>query len=400
MLLFDPIKINDVTIPNRIVKSAMDEGLGDHDGRPQTPLIKLYESWAKGGVGLAITGMAYIRKHHSFTGHDIGLYEDALIEPLRTLTDAVHRHGGKVFAQICHAPPQLPRENLKRLGAVAPSARFYSTSMLYHRSLTDAEIQELVSDFAQAASRAKRAGFDGIQLHGAHGYLISRFLSPLYNKRKDRYGSSFDGRLTFLKEIYLAIRSNVGSSFPITIKLNAKDGCRKGLTLETSLNIGKKLQKWGFDAIEVSAGTAEEGLSFYPNRGKIPIELGKDFLRKEFPSLRFLLPFTDPILRAAARRVEFTEEAYFFQEANQFADILDIPIICVGGIRSKKKAEEILTKSRIAMISMARPLLRQPDLPNLWKDNRSLVATCTSCNQCFVSLGLYKSLACRLHNGE
>lgn len=393
MLPFEPITINTVTIPNRIVKSAMAEGRCDASGRPSPALTRMYEKWAKGGVGLTITGMMHIRKNFSFTGHEAGLYEDDLIDGLKPLPEAVHKHGGRVFAQICHAPPQLTRRKAKKLGAVAPSWGFNRTSLLFDRKLRDDELRSIVQDFGAAAWRAKEAGFDGIQLHGAHGYLISRFLSPRYNRRHDRWGGSFEGRLAFLEAIYLAIRQRVGDGYPVTIKLNAHDGC-KGLDLETSTRIARRLEQWGFDAIEVSAGTADVGLSFFPNRGGIPIDDSIAFLRQEFPALWPILPLLRVMVKVVGRSIAFPGEAYFLEEATRIAENVNIPVICVGGVRSLDMVKRILTETPVSMISMARPLVRQPALPRQWEKGKSLTANCVSCNRCFVQVGLGQRLTC------
>ncbi len=393
MRLFEPITIGSVSVPNRVVKSAMAEGQADELGRPKPELIKMYARWARGGVGLAITGMANVRPGYSF-GKEIGLYDDTLIDPLRALTDASHEHGGRIFAQLCHAPPQIPRAKAQRLGSVGPSAGFCLTNWLFHRPISSADLTQLTHEFGAAARRARQAGFDGIQLHAAHGYLLSRMLSPRLNRRSDRWGGSFEGRLRLLEEVYQRIRQEVGPDYPVTIKLNAHDGRRPGLDLDTSLRIAKQLQAWGIDAIEVSAGIGDVGLGCYPNRGEVPVDEGKSFLRRELPFMRPLVPLLGPVIRLMTRSIRFQQEAYFRPLAEAFAQALHVPIICVGGIRSRAVAEDILQSTPIAMVSLARPLIRQPALPRDWQRGRNLTAQCASCNRCFVRLGLDDPLRC------
>jgi len=393
MKLFEPITIGSVSIPNRVVKSAMAEGQADDQGRPSAALVKMYARWARGGVGLAITGMANVRPGYSF-GKEISLCSDPLVDPLRALTDAAHEHGGRIFAQLCHAPPQIPRAKAKRLGSVGPSAGFCFTNWLFHRPISSTDLTRLTHEFGAAARRARQAGFDGIQLHAAHGYLLSRMLSPQLNRRRDRWGGSFDGRLRLLEEVYRRIREEVGLDYPVTIKLNAHDGTRRGLDLETSLRIARQLQSWGIDAIEVSAGIGDVGLGCYPNRGDVPIEEGKAFLHAELPFMRPLVPLLGPVIRLMTRSIRFEQEAYFRPLAEVFAQALQVPIICVGGIRSRAVAEDQLQDTPIAMVSLARPLVRQPALPKDWQRGRNLSAQCASCNQCFVRLGLGHPLRC------
>ena len=395
MRLFEPIEINGVTVPNRIAKSAMAEGLCDPEGRPQAGLAEMYERWSAGGVGLSFTGMAHLRPGFSFTGHEIGLYDDSLIAPLREVTEAAHRHEGKLFAQLCHAPPQLPRAKARVLGAVAPSRAFNRTNLLVDRPLKDDEILAIIGDFGDAARRAREAGFDGVQLHGAHGYLISRFLSPATNRRRDRWGGSFEARLRFVQEIIGAIRSRVGADYPVTIKMNARDGLRGGLEVKEAVRLARCMEQMGFDAIEVSAGMGDVGLGHFPNKGEIAVEPSKEFLSENFAFLRPVMPLLGPFLRWSQRFVAFEQEAYFYPLARRIADAVAIPVMVVGGIRSLSTARRILRESRIAMVSLARPLVRQPSLPRAWQEGRKQRASCTSCNRCFAFIGLERPLRCR-----
>jgi len=398
--LFDPITINGVTIRNRIVKSAMAEGLADAGGRPTPALIDLYRRWARGGVGLAITGMTYIDPRFSFTDRELGLYDDALVAPLRALTDAVHEHEGRVFAQLNHAPPQIPRAKAVAHGPRAASWGLCRTNFTLGRPYSDAELRAVVRAFAAAAGRARDAGFDGVQLHAAHGYLLSRFLSPRHNRRRDRWGGDFEGRLALLRETLAAVRAEVGPAYPVAIKLNAHDGAAGGLELEDALRVARRLEAEALlDAVEVSAGTADVGLGFYPNRGGIPLDLTDRFLGAELPLLRPLLPLLRPLFWRAAEQVALRQEAYFLPEARRFAAELRVPVICVGGIRSRAVAEQILAETSVAMVSLARPLVRQPALPRAWQRGSSLQAACSSCNRCFVQIGLDQPLRCWSRRG-
>jgi 2,4-dienoyl-CoA reductase-like NADH-dependent reductase (Old Yellow Enzyme family) len=397
-MLFTPVRIGPVTIRNRIAKSAMAEGRCDREGRPLPSLIRLYERWARGGVGLCITGMAYVRQGHSFTGGEIGLHDDGNIPPLQALTGSVHRHESRVFAQICWAPPQLPRRKARALGATAPSAGLNKTNFLFDRALTDREILGIVADFGAAARRARLAGFDGVQIHAAHGYLISRMLSPKHNRRTDRWGGDFERRLAFARAVVEATRSAVGADYPVTVKLNAHDGEPGGMDTDTGVRIARSMAGWGVDAIEVSAGTGDVGFGCYPNKGGIPLASGKEYVHNNFPALKLLGPLVDLVLYAVGRRVGFPGEAYFEPLARRVAEAVSIPVLCVGGIRSLAVAERIVRDTPIAMISLGRPLVREPDLPNLWRDGATPIAACTSCNECFTHIGLGMPLAC--HNRE
>ena len=392
--LFSPLGLRSLTIPNRIVKSAMAEGACDADGVPSERLARMYERWARGGVGLAITGMAHVLRGHGFTGHEIGLYDDRAIDALRETTGRVHAAGGRIVAQLCHADPQIRRATVLRQGAIAPSGGFSRTHFHWNRTATDAEIRAIIEAFAQAAARACRAGFDGVQLHAAHGYFLSRSISPKHNRRRDRWGGSFDGRSAVLLESVRAVRRAVGPDVPVLVKLNAHDGIeRGGLQVREAIRLAQRLEESGVDAIEVSAGTADVGMGIYPNRGELPFDIGRTYLAGEFPFLRPVLPFLPWIARSIERSVAFREEAYFAPLAERFARALRIPVICVGGVRSLRTAEALLERG-IAMVSLARPLVRQPSLPRAWKSGREVEAQCISCNRCFVQLGLEQPLRC------
>jgi 2,4-dienoyl-CoA reductase-like NADH-dependent reductase (Old Yellow Enzyme family) len=264
------------------------------------------------------------------------------------------------------------------------------------RALRDEELVDICRAFGSAARRARDAGADGVQLHAAHGYLLSRMLSPLHNRRRDDWGGNFDRRLALLDQALRAIRSEAGADFPIAVKLNAHDGeVSGGLSLEQSARIAARLERSGVVAIEVSAGTADVGLSFYPNRGGIPRDLARQFLREQVGIPRLGLPLLEPLLRHADKRVAFTGEAYFLDEARRIAEAVSIPVIAVGGIRSRDTAERILDQTRVSLVSLARPLVRQPDLARRWEAGGDAAAACTSCNRCYVALGLGRRLRCR-----
>lgn len=394
MKLFEPLKIGKVVVPNRIAKSAMVEGLADPEGRPTPEMAKLYRRWSAGGVGLMVTGMAHVLRGWSLTPTELGLYEDSVIEPLRRVTAAAHEHGGKLFVQLCHAPPQILRTKAQRQGSLAPCRGFSKATLTWTRAATTADLRTIAQGFGAAARRARLAEADGVQIHAAHGYLLSRFLSPKHNRRTDAWGGSFEKRLAFLRAVYDNVRAEIGSDFPVTVKLNAHDGEAGGLDLAESVRIGRALEEWGIDAIEVSAGTADVALSFYPNRGGLPLDLGGEFLVRQEPRLRAAIPLLKPYLRRVARKVRLREEAYFWPEATAFARALRVPILCVGGIRMRSTAERILTESPVAMVSLARPLVHTPDLPNRWRGGHDGAAGCTSCNRCFVNVGLFEPLRC------
>jgi 2,4-dienoyl-CoA reductase-like NADH-dependent reductase (Old Yellow Enzyme family) len=280
----------------------------------------------------------------------IGVYSDELTPGLTELAQAVHDWDGKIVAQIVHCGGQADRGQTGGLRTVAPSAiesPGYSTTP---RELTVYEIHEIIDDFASAAGRLQKAGFDGVQLHGAHGYLLSQFLSPLRNQRTDEYGGSLENRARCCLEVYRAVRSVVGSDFPVMIKLNVNDFLEGSTTEEDSCFLAEALAAEGIDAIEVSGGT--------PGSGKLGA--ARPGIKKPSDEAYFL-PQAEAIRRAAP----------------------SVPLMLVGGIRSPEIMEGILAAGTADYFSMSRPLIREPRLPARWQSGDMRRAACISCLGCF-----------------
>jgi 2,4-dienoyl-CoA reductase-like NADH-dependent reductase (Old Yellow Enzyme family) len=345
--LFEEVVIGRIPLRNRIVRSATWEGMCEEDGAPTERLIALYEGLAEGGVGLIITGYAYVRPEGKQTLGKMGIHDDSLVTGLENVPRRVHGRGGRIVTQLVHAGGQANR-NFSGLPPVAPSA----VSVPYYpeipKELTPEEISDIVAAFGRAAGRAKEAGFDGVQLHGAHGYLINQFLSPLTNRRTDAYGGPRRNRSRFLSEVLHAVRVTVGGEYPVWIKLNGDDFLPGGFSLEEACQVARTLEEGGIDAIEVSGGTAA-------SLGKTP----------------------------ARTRIDAPEkEAYHRALAREIKARVRIPVGLVGGLRSPSVLEEILRAGEADFFSMARPLIREPGLVNRWSSGDRSKARCISCNGC------------------
>jgi len=354
-ILFEAGNIAGLELKNRLVRSATAERMCDEDGRPEQAMLDLYADLARGGVGLIITGHAFV--HRSGKAHSTmtGVHRDNLVPSLQALSQVVHQEGSKVVMQINHAGRQTSEATIGQT-PVAPSPASRVKGGSRPHELTEAEIQELVAAFGRAAGRAKEAGFDGVQLHGAHGYLINQFCSPAANWRRDRWGGSIARRLRFIEEVATAARDEVGDDYPLLIKLGIQDSARDGLTLDDGVEIVRHLADWGLDAVEISGGI---GIG----------NVRKDILRPE-------------------------DEAYFLPQARRAREATDLPIILVGGMRSLAVMEGILEEGAADFISVCRPLIREPDLPNQWREGRTESAACISCNSCWPGPGEY-GIACR-----
>ena len=248
--LFETTNINSMTLKNRFVRSATWEGMADEDGTCNSKMVELMRNLAKGGVGLIITGHAHVLPNGQASPFQTGIYKDAFIPGLKQVTDAVHDEGGKIVLQIAHAGCQA-LQRFTGTEPVGPSV-FENMGKTICREITHEEIDEIVKAFGKAAERAKYAGFDGIQIHGAHGYLFSQFLSPFYNKRSDEYGGSLENRARPLLDAYREIRNTVGDDYPVLLKVNSKDYVDNGLDTVDMTIVASIFQNDGIDAIELS----------------------------------------------------------------------------------------------------------------------------------------------------
>ncbi|HAM49307.1 MAG TPA: NADH-dependent flavin oxidoreductase, partial [Nitrospiraceae bacterium] len=249
--LFETTTINGVTLGNRFVRSATWEGMCAKDGRPTAKLISCYRDLAAGNIGLIITGYAFVRPDGKQLPGKMGIHTNDFAADMRTLTEAVHNEGGKICIQLVHAGGQTTTEMAGRR-PLAPSAVKVEQFPEEPEAMTKKDIDEIVLAFGDGARRAKEYGFDAIQLHAAHGYLVNQFLSPLTNRRTDGYGGSVENRCRFLLEVYHCVRFEVGSDFPIFAKLNGSDNLEGGLDLSDAVYAARLLDKGEIDAIEVS----------------------------------------------------------------------------------------------------------------------------------------------------
>lgn len=376
------INIAGLTFKNRLVKSATAESMSDGEGFISDQYLRFYERLAEGGASLIITGNIFASKEGRTSLSSPLLDEDAKIGKFKSVTEAVHKNDCRIFAQIDHGGREA-------LSPQAPSAARNSLTMVKPRAMTESGIVKAVSGFRKSAARAKAAGFDGIQIHAAHGHLVSQFLSSRTNRRKDKWGGRTIGeRMRFLLEVYGGIREEAGPDFPIILKLNGQDYVKNGLNTEEAIYVAKKLEAEGLNAVEISGGTIESG--FYTIRGGVPI---KELLRNRNFFIRTFGYFK---LKGMAGKAGL-REGYNLHEAGEIKKALNIPVIGVGGMRTKVFIEEALRKNTVDMAALARPLIREPFLPKKILDGSKDKADCVSCNLCFAVRG---PLKCQLISHE
>ena len=319
--LFDKTTLRNLELRNRVWRSATWLALADESGQVNDAIVQTYEELAKGGVAAIITGITSVVKDDEEVDEGAKFYDDSFIEGHRRLTEAVHRHNCKIFLQAAKINGPVDQ-------------------------LTTEQVEQLVSQFGDAARRAEAAGYDGVQIHAAHFFYLSRFVSPIFNHRTDRFGRSVEGRAQILLEILRDMRSKTPPEFCITVKINSTDEYPSGVTEQDFLLTSKLLADAGIDAIEVSAnGTSRSGIRAGVNEGS------------------------------------------FLEAAMKLAAFVDTPVILVGGLRSVGKINDILNDTAIQYVSLSRPLIREPNLISRWQQGDTTPSKCISCNACYGTPG-------------
>lgn len=332
-----------LVLANRIVKAATSEKLADRSGRPGAGLTRLYERWGRGGAGLLLTGNVIVDPTAREGRGNVVVEDDRHIDALGDWAERAQANGAKLVMQISHAGRQTPKAINRRPLAPSPIALTGVGGLAGRpRELTDAEIELLIERFARTALVAKRAGFSGVQLHGAHGYLISQFLSPRSNQRTDAWGGPLENRMRFLLRVYGAVRAAVGASFTVGVKLNSADFQRGGFSEQESMQVAEILDGEGIDFLEISGGNYESSVMFN----------GAD----------------------AKRESTRAREAYFIDYVESIRERVSVPLMLTGGFRSAKGMNEALASGAVDLIGMARPLIVEPDLPTRLMSDPDAVA--------------------------
>lgn len=365
--IFSEGKIAGMKIKNRLVRSATYEAAMTGNGRATKSMLALYRELAEGGVGMIITGHMAVMPEGKAAAKQTSIYSDEYIPEIARIADTVHRYGDgcTIIAQLSHVGRQVLYMTTKldrlRTRAVGPSAVGSPVLKMQARELSIEEIRQVVQAFVDGIVRVKKAGFDGVQLHAAHGWLLSSFLSPYTNRRTDRYGGTLSNRVRIIREIIAGARKQVGK-FPILIKINCDDQIEGGIGMDSFPALAQEIVKSGVDAVEVSGGMwdclacSEEDLGFPPM----------------------------PIPEARTRINATEKQSYFLKYAERLS--LPVPVILVGGNRNVERMEAILKKGRVSFLALSRPLITEPGLPRRWLEGRGgEVSRCASCNACLMT---------------
>ena len=393
--IFEPVEIGGIKLKNKIIRSATHEGLADKQGHPQETLKTKYVQIAKGEGGAIITGYAGITQAGKGAYNMLMIDKDEHIQSYKELVDAVHKYNTPIIMQIAHCGRQTT-SRLTGLPTVAPSAikdKVFANEI--PKELSDNEIAELIDDFVKAIIRAKQAGFDGVELHIAHGYLLAQFLSPYMNIRQDQWGGNTENRFRIIAEILNKARKQVGA-YPIWAKINAYDNRKNGMRVEEAVKISKLLEQAGCNAIEVSCGVMEDGLLFVRNATS-PIDAAYKYMRPfcDFPNIVKILlrPIVSMVLAPKKPLYNYNVPAAEIIKQN-----VTIPVIAVGGIRSLDDIEEIINNKKADLVSLSRPFILEPSIVAKFKTNKQKTARCKNC--CFCLLALLKGEVTKCHFGK
>lgn len=347
--LFAGTSINGLSLANRFVRSATWEGLADEQGAVTPRLTEMMVGLARGEVGLIISGYAFVSPEGRSSPRQLAVYDDRFLPGLGEMAGGVQAAGGKLALQVVHGGC-MANAALSGLEPLGPSA-LAKDGRAICRMMSREDIAGTVSAFAQAAGRAQQAGFDAVQIHAAHGFLISQFLSYAFNQRTDEYGGNLANRARFLLEVVAAVRRTVGPAYPVLVKINSEDFLESGLARAEAVEVSRWLEQASVNAIEFSGGTLR--------------------------SPQKLSPVRPGLLKTPA------QEVYYRQAARLYKQKVTVPLMLVGGIRSFEVAEELVRSGTADYISLSRPLICEPGLVKRWRQGDRRPAQCVSDNACF-----------------
>jgi 2,4-dienoyl-CoA reductase-like NADH-dependent reductase (Old Yellow Enzyme family) len=359
--LFSSNDLAGISLRNRFVRSATFEGMADETGLVKPELIENVKELAQGGIGLIITGHTYYSDIGKASRWKVAIDSDDCISGLHKMTVAAHTNGSKIILQLGHAGA-LADPKLINTMPLGPSVIPDKNGNILCRKMEYEDIEHLLTQIANGAKRAKKAGFDGVQIHAAHGYLFSQFLSPYFNFRDDKYGGDTAGRTRILIEAIHSIKNVTGKNYPVIVKINSDDFIDGGINNDEMIAIAKILEANGIDAIELSGGTS--------------------FSKEGY----------DPV-RKSANGVP-NGNAYYQRAAKKLKKEVKTPIILVGGIRSLETARTIISSNSADYIAMSRPFIRNPDLISMWSAKIQDCSECLSCNTCFRPVLTGRGLYC------
>jgi len=388
MNFFEEAQLGPLKLRNRSIRSAAFEGMcPGHTVSDE--LIKHHVGMTKGGVALTTVAYASVSKGGLSFPHQLWLRE-GIIPDLKRLVDAVDKAGAKISIQIGHTG-NMANKKVSGAKPIAPTGGINWYGPTFPRSMTKTDIAMVIADFVSATRIAAQAGFDAIEVHAGHGYLISQFLSPFTNRRKDEYGGSFENRSRFLKEVLNAVKSGLPQHMAMLVKMNAWDGFEGGITREEGIETAKIIEACCADAVIVSAGFVSKA-PMYIMRGKMPLDIMAHFITEPFKK-----PFVKYFGKQLIPSFPFTE-AYLKEDALRIKQAVDVPVVLVGGMNSGKAIDAAMADG-FEFIAMARALIENPNFVNDLNLGHLESSACTTCNYCIAKM-YSMAVSCHLHEVE
>ena len=384
MKLFEPATLGPCQLKNRLIRSATFEGMGDSQGYPLLEYRHLYKELAAGGVGGIITGFAYISPEgKAMQPGQVGIYREEMVEYFSPVTEDVHEYGGKIFMQLAHTGRQTRKKETGQdvWGASTKKSLYFGGSP---RELSTEQVYSLVQGFAEAAVYAKAAGFDGVQVHAAHGYLLHQFLLPSINNRNDEFGIDTTGiGPKFLGLVIEEIRKKCGHDFALLVKVSGSDDYFTRFKTKLFISLIQFLEAQKVDGIEISYGTMDNALNIF--RGAIPLKvaLKHNPVFKTNNGVRRLLHNALIYCLMRAKLKPFIP-TYNLEYAKLAKALTDIPIISVGGFRKGAEMKECLKEGVVDFISLCRPFICEPNLMKKLEQDGNYSAKCINCNICAI----------------
>ncbi len=383
--LFTPLRIGPIELRNRSIRAAAFEGMCPNNSVSKD-LINYHTTLAAGEIGMTTVAYASVSKNGLSFSHQMWIRKE-IIPSLKELTNAIHSNGAKASIQLGHCGNMAKYRTIKSR-AIAPSAIPNLYAMTFPREMQQSDINEIVNDFKQATKYAIEAGFDAVEIHAGHGYLISQFLSPYTNHRSDSYGGSLVNRMRFMEEVIIAVLEEAKDKIAVLVKMNMRDGFKGGMERDESLLVAKKLQELGVNALVLSGGFVSKS-PMYVMKGAMPFKTLAAHTDETY--LRFFIKRFGQFL---VKQERFSEN-YFLEEALYFRQNLQLPLIYVGGILSEKNIEEVLMKG-FDGVAMARCLIENPNFISDIKNKTNVQSACNTCNHCIACIYNNK-FECSLH---
>jgi len=385
--LFTEFKLGPITLRNRTIRAAAFEGMCPGN-RVSAELISYHRAVAAGGIGMTTVAYAAVERSGLSFPHQLLLDKEA-IPDLRKLTDAVHKEGSACSIQIGHCG-NMASTSVTGIRPVAPSARINLYGPSFPRSLSQTEILSLVKSFGNAVHSAREAGFDAVEVHAGHGYLISQFLSPYTNRRRDSFGGSLENRARFMVMVMEEVKKAARNDVAVLVKTNTRDGFKGGMELDECIETARILEQSGADALVLSGGFVSKA-PMYILRGAMPMKIFAYYVENKV--MQFFIRLFGNYL---VKEIPFTE-GYFLEDALKFRARLKLPLVYVGGLLTREKIDEVLSEG-FEMVAIARALIKDPDFVNKLMRMELSVSGCDTCNYCIAVM--YSRMTSCIQNEE